>query len=70
VAVNGVSLTVNVADDRGFTVNLIPHTLAHTDLGELQPGDAVNIETDLLGRYVERLMGYQEQTEQSGETKA
>lgn len=56
VAVNGVSLTVNEADDRGFTVNLIPHTLAHTNLGALQVGDAVNIETDLLGRYVERLM--------------
>lgn len=56
VAVNGVSLTVNQADDRGFTVNLIPHTLAHTNLGGLQAGDAVNIETDLLGRYVERLM--------------
>jgi len=56
VAVNGVSLTVNEADDRGFTVNLIPHTLAHTNLGTLKAGDTVNIETDLLGRYVERLM--------------
>lgn len=56
VAVNGVSLTVNEADDRGFTVNLIPHTLAHTNLGDLKVGGAVNIETDLLGRYVERLM--------------
>ena len=61
VAVNGVSLTVNEADDRGFTVNLIPHTLAHTNLGDLNAGDAVNIETDLLGRYVERLMAFQEQ---------
>jgi len=56
VAVNGVSLTVNEADDRDFTVNLIPHTLAHTNLGDLKVGGAVNIETDLLGRYVERLM--------------
>jgi len=56
VAVNGVSLTVNEADDHGFTVNLIPHTLAHTNLGALKAGDTVNIETDLLGRYVERLM--------------
>ena len=61
VAVNGVSLTVNEADDRGFTVNLIPHTLAHTNLGALSVGDAVNIETDLLGRYVERLMAYKGQ---------
>jgi len=64
VAVNGVSLTVNVADDRGFTVNLIPHTLENTNLGSLNVGDAVNIETDLLGRYVERLMM---QSGQSGE---
>ncbi len=63
VAVNGVSLTVNLADDRGFTVNLIPHTLRHTNLGELQVGDAVNIETDLLGRYVERLMSQRDNQE-------
>jgi len=62
VAVNGVSLTVNEADDRGFTVNLIPHTLAHSNLGALNVGDQVNIETDLLGRYVERLMGKAEKT--------
>ena len=70
VAVNGVSLTVNEADDHGFTVNLIPHTLANTNLGDLKAGDAVNIETDLLGRYVERLMAQQgqpAQPEQSGE---
>jgi len=64
VAVNGVSLTVNVADNLGFTVNLIPHTLENTNLGTLNVGDAVNIETDLLGRYVERLMT---QSGQSGE---
>jgi len=56
VAVNGVSLTINAVDSRGFTVNLIPHTLAHSNLGRLQAGDAVNIETDMLGRYVERLL--------------
>ena len=68
VAVNGVSLTVNEADDRGFTVNLIPHTLANTNLGSLKVGDAVNIETDLLGRYVERLMTQQEQPTMSGQS--
>ncbi|MDQ6987869.1 MAG: riboflavin synthase [Mariprofundaceae bacterium] len=62
VAVNGVSLTVNEADDCGFTVNLIPHTLAHSNLGALNVGDQVNIETDLLGRYVERLMDKAEKT--------
>ncbi|MDX8391243.1 MAG: riboflavin synthase [Mariprofundaceae bacterium] len=61
VAVNGVSLTVNEAGDCDFTVNLIPHTLAHTNLGSLKLGDSVNIETDLLGRYVQRLLDKPEQ---------
>ncbi|TLS67901.1 riboflavin synthase [Mariprofundus erugo] len=55
VAVHGVSLTVNAVDECRFSVNLIPHTLAHTSLGQLVEGDAVNIETDMYGRYVERL---------------
>ncbi|MDX8411693.1 MAG: riboflavin synthase [Mariprofundaceae bacterium] len=63
VAVNGASLTINAVDDCRFTVNLIPHTLAHTNLGCLQVGSQVNIETDILGRYVERLLVYQGQTD-------
>ena len=56
IAVNGVSLTlVGVEADR-FSVALIPHTLKHTNLGELDIGDVVNIETDLLAKYVERLL--------------
>lgn len=55
IAVNGVSLTVNEVDGAGFEVNLIPHTLAATNLGELRRGDRVNLEVDLLARYVERL---------------
>jgi riboflavin synthase len=54
VAVDGVSLTVNAVDATRFTVNLIPHTLAHTNFGRLRPGSDVNIEIDLLARYVER----------------
>lgn len=54
VAVDGVSLTVNAVDRSSFAVNLIPHTLAHTNFGRLQPGVKVNIEIDLLARYVER----------------
>jgi riboflavin synthase len=54
VAVDGVSLTVVEALADRFSVALIPHTLAHTTLGALQVGDAVNIETDLLAKYVER----------------
>jgi len=56
VAINGVSLTVNEVDGCAFEVNLIPHTLANTNLGDLACGDRVNIETDMVGRYVERMM--------------
>ena len=56
VTLNGVSLTVNAVDNRRFSVNLIPHTLSHTNLGDLAPADRVNLETDILGRYVERLL--------------
>jgi len=55
VTVNGVSLTVNDARGAGFTVNLIPHTLASTNLGELRAGGKVNLEVDILARYIERL---------------
>lgn len=55
IAVNGVSLTVNEVNGVEFTVNLIPHTLAATNLGELRVRDKVNLEVDMLARYVERL---------------
>ncbi|MFQ5518862.1 MAG: riboflavin synthase [Mariprofundus sp.] len=58
IAINGVSLTVNQVSRNDFTVNLIPHTLSHTNLGALQAGQQVNIETDMYGRYVERLMQF------------
>jgi riboflavin synthase len=60
ITVNGVSLTVNRVTDtpEGCTVeiNLIPHTVAHTALGQLVPGAAVNLEIDLIARYVERML--------------
>jgi riboflavin synthase len=56
IAVDGVSLTVAAFDDEGFEVALIPHTLAVTTLGRLQPGDEVNLEADVLGKVVERLV--------------
>jgi riboflavin synthase len=56
VAVEGVSLTVAELDDAGFAVALVPHTLAVTTLGRLAPGDHVNIEVDVLAKYVERLV--------------
>jgi riboflavin synthase len=57
ITVDGVSLTVNAVDGARFSVNLIPHTLAHTTLGELRVGDPVNLEVDLVARYVARLAG-------------
>jgi riboflavin synthase len=56
VAVDGVSLTVAELDDAGFAVALIPHTLAVTTLGALTSGDTVNLEVDVLAKYVERLL--------------
>jgi riboflavin synthase len=56
VAVDGVSLTVAALDGSGFAVALIPHTLAVTTLGALAPGDPVNLEVDVLAKYVERLL--------------
>ena len=50
IAVQGTSLTVAAVDDAGFTVALVPHTLAATTLGDLQPADAVNLEADVLGQ--------------------
>jgi len=57
VAVDGVSLTVNGVRGRQFEVNVIPHTLTVTTIGEYAPGTAVNIEVDMIARYVERLLG-------------
>jgi riboflavin synthase len=56
IAVEGVALTVSELDDDGFAVALVPHTLAETTLGSLGPGDEVNLEADVLAKYVERLV--------------
>jgi riboflavin synthase len=56
VAVDGVALTIAGLDDSGFAVALVPHTLAETTLSGLEPGDPVNVEADILGKYVERLL--------------
>lgn len=56
VTLEGVSLTVNEVDGRRFGVNLIPHTRAVTTLGRLAPGAQVNVEIDIIARYVERLV--------------
>lgn len=58
IAVNGVSLTVNGVGAHGFEVTVIPHTLAATSLGTLAAGAAVNLEVDVVARYVARLAGF------------
>lgn len=56
ITVDGVSLTINGITDRGFSVAIIPHTAKVTTLGIKQIGDTVNLESDLIGKYVERLL--------------
>lgn len=60
VTLDGVSLTVNRVDGSTFELNLIPHTLEVTTLGRLSPGDPVNLEVDLIARYLERLLEQRE----------
>ena len=60
VRIDGTSLTVNRVDGAVFDVNIVPHTLQATTLGDLGPGSAVNIEVDQIARYVERLLACQE----------
>ncbi|HUW50112.1 MAG TPA: riboflavin synthase [Sulfuricella sp.] len=61
ITVNGVSLTVNSVERDEFTINLIPHTLEMTTLKHLQAGSPVNLEVDLLARYVDRLNSFEEE---------
>jgi len=56
ITIDGISLTVNDLTNDGFTVNIIPHTARQTTLAQRRRGDIVNIETDIIGKYVERLL--------------
>lgn len=56
IAVSGISLTVNTVDGCRFSVAIIPHTLSHTNLDSVTVGESVNIETDILGKYVKKLL--------------
>ena len=62
ITVDGVSLTVNRVEGRDFSINLIPHTVAVTTLKHLQAGSQVNLEIDIIARYVERMLAYQRDT--------
>lgn len=65
VAIDGISLTINEAESNQFSVSIIPHTLKETTLAECKTGNQVNIETDILGKYVERLLGVEKGSGQS-----
>ena len=56
VALDGISLTINEVNEEDFSVSIIPHTLDVTTLGRVQPGARVNVEVDLIGKYVEKLL--------------
>lgn len=69
IAIDGISLTVTEVTETGFSVSLIPHTAKETTLGFKTVGDKVNLETDIIGKYVERMLGFNAPKEQKhGET--
>ena len=68
IAIDGTSLTVNTCDDKTFSIVVIPHTLVVTLLGVLQAGDSVNIEVDLIGKYVEKMLQAEEHDPQKSQS--
>ena len=60
IAIDGISLTVTEVTQTGFSVSLIPHTMGETTMGFKKIGDKVNLETDMIGKYVERMLNYKE----------
>ena len=68
IAMDGISLTVAAVDAASFSVSVIPHTAANTVLGTKRPGDTVNLETDLIGKYVEKLLSFRDEPASGGLT--
>lgn len=66
ITIDGVSLTVNSCTGNSFSVSIIPHTLAVTTLGRLKQGDRVNLEVDIIGKYVEKMLAEQSVEAHSG----
>ena len=64
ITIDGISLTVAKVDAKSFAVSVIPHTGMHTTLLEKKPGDTVNLETDMIGKYVEKLLRYEDTKEE------
>jgi riboflavin synthase len=60
ITINGVSLTISHLQDKSFGVDLIPHTLKNTNLGKLTKGDKVNLEVDMISKYIERMLNHKE----------
>ena len=56
ITIDGISLTVSAVDNTGFSVSAIPHTVSQTNLRQRRRGDPVNLETDIIGKYVEKLL--------------
>ena len=69
ICIDGVSLTINEVSGNGFGVNIIPHTADVTIIGDYRTGTRVNIEVDLLARYLERLVGHADDDDKGGITK-
>lgn len=69
IAIDGISLTVASVTDKNFSVSVIPHTGIHTTLLDKKPGDTVNLENDLVGKYVEKLLGFNKQDKGKSEEK-
>ena len=65
ITIDGISLTVADVTDKTFSISMIPHTGAHTTLLSKKAGDTVNLETDMIGKYVEKLLNYQEEEKKS-----
>lgn len=70
ITIDGISLTLTKADEEGFAVSIIPHTLQETVLAYKKPGDKVNIECDVLGKYVEHLLRYGRKDEPQASPKS
>ena len=68
VAVDGISLTINRCDRGSFEVSIIPHTAGLTTIGFKKPGDRVNIETDMIGKYVEKFINQSRGEKESNES--
>jgi riboflavin synthase len=62
IALNGISLTLFNVTENTFTAGIIPYTFNHTNIGQLQPGDTVNIEFDMIGKYVSRIASLKKQS--------